>query len=282
MLADVAQVVEQAIAQQPLAGCRSCVPARDPPRSRGSGPAGARMAAAFASTCSVVSSTRSALLPDGSPIMPVPPPTTATGRPPCRWRWTSAIIGTRWPTWSDGPLASKPTYAEMGPVASRSSRPSERSWISPRHVSSARKSVIGGISGQGPPWWHAAHGVGRVRWGPYARVRARCSLASRRASRPAGTRNDHEQPGSASRRLVATTPRLDAARPTPPGYGQPPGWTPPPGWAPQPRLPAPRAARDASRRAPVDACSRWASRCSSTAPWRRWRSSRSWASSACS
>ena len=41
--------------------------------------------------------------PDGSPIIPVPPPTSATGRPPCRWSRSSPKIGTRCPTWSDRP-----------------------------------------------------------------------------------------------------------------------------------------------------------------------------------
>ena len=59
-----------------------------------------------ATLCSIVAASsrfRSDDRPDGSPIIPVPPPTSATGRPPCRWKRISPKIGTRWPTWSESP-----------------------------------------------------------------------------------------------------------------------------------------------------------------------------------
>jgi hypothetical protein len=67
-----------------------------------------RIEARFASRVSRSRSRRSFDAPDGSPIMPVPPPTTAIGRPPWRCRWISPKIGTRWPMWSHGPDGSKP------------------------------------------------------------------------------------------------------------------------------------------------------------------------------
>ncbi len=67
-----------------------------------------RMAATLASSVSTSSRLRSVERPDGSPIMPVPPPTTANGRPPKRCRRSSPKIGTRWPMWSDAPDGSNP------------------------------------------------------------------------------------------------------------------------------------------------------------------------------
>ena len=74
-------------------------------RNRSSWP---RSEPALASSVSRSSRFRSVERPDGSPIMPVPPPTTATGRPPNRWSRISPKIGTRWPTWSDAPEGSNP------------------------------------------------------------------------------------------------------------------------------------------------------------------------------
>ena len=56
------------------------------------------MPARLASICSMVSSWRSAVLPLGSPIMPVPPPTIAMGLWPNRCMRASAIIGSSEPT----------------------------------------------------------------------------------------------------------------------------------------------------------------------------------------
>ncbi len=64
-----------------------------------------------ATLCSIVAASsrfRSDDRPDGSPIMPVPPPTRATGRPPNRWSRMRPNTGTRWPTWSESPDGSNP------------------------------------------------------------------------------------------------------------------------------------------------------------------------------
>ena len=74
-------------------------------RNRSSWP---RIPATLTARVSRSSRFRSADRPDGSPIIPVPPPTTATGRPPNRWSRSRPKIGTRWPTWSDGPDGSNP------------------------------------------------------------------------------------------------------------------------------------------------------------------------------
>ena len=74
-------------------------------RNRSSWP---RSAATFASSVSRSSRLRSVERPDGSPIIPVPPPTSATGRPPWRCSRSSPKIGTRCPTWSESADGSKP------------------------------------------------------------------------------------------------------------------------------------------------------------------------------
>ena len=77
-----------------------------------------RIASEFARTTSGVFSWRSAVFPLGSPIIPVPPPTSATGRCPCRCRCASAITGTRFPTCRLGAVGSKPQYAVTTPAPS--------------------------------------------------------------------------------------------------------------------------------------------------------------------
>ena len=47
--------------------------------------------------------------PEGSPIIPVAPPTRANGLCPHLWKWTSNIIGTMFPICKDDAVGSKPT-----------------------------------------------------------------------------------------------------------------------------------------------------------------------------
>ena len=66
------------------------------------------MPAALASASSFDSSARSAAFSDGSPIRPVPPPTSATGVCPARCRCTSPMMGSRLPTCRLEAVGSKP------------------------------------------------------------------------------------------------------------------------------------------------------------------------------
>ena len=67
-----------------------------------------RIASAFSAAISFVSRRRSAVLPDGSPMRPVPPPTSAIGVWPARWACTSPMIGTRFPRCRLLAVGSKP------------------------------------------------------------------------------------------------------------------------------------------------------------------------------
>ena len=67
-----------------------------------------RIAATLWASVSRSSRFRSDERPDGSPIIPVPPPTSAIGLPPWRWNRTMPKIGIRWPTWSESAVGSKP------------------------------------------------------------------------------------------------------------------------------------------------------------------------------
>jgi hypothetical protein len=80
----------------------------EPAEKSRNGSSWAWIRSALARSVSSSSRFRSEERPDGSPIIPVPPPTSATGRPPRRWKWSSPKIGTRLPMWSDGPDGSKP------------------------------------------------------------------------------------------------------------------------------------------------------------------------------
>jgi hypothetical protein len=51
---------------------------------------------------------RSAVLPLGSPMRPVPPPTSAIGEWPCRCICASIVITSRLPTCRLGAVGSKP------------------------------------------------------------------------------------------------------------------------------------------------------------------------------
>jgi hypothetical protein len=68
----------------------------------------ARMPRALASISSIDSSERSAVLPLGSPIIPVPPPTSAIGECPWRCSRASAMIGSSDPTCRLDAVGSKP------------------------------------------------------------------------------------------------------------------------------------------------------------------------------
>ena len=108
VLADVAQEVDAAvIGAEPVEVVDHDAPRAARSKSRKCSSC-ARIEATFASSVSTSRRFRSLDRPDGSPIIPVPPPTRATGRPPWRWRWRSPKIGTRLPMWSDGPDGSKP------------------------------------------------------------------------------------------------------------------------------------------------------------------------------
>jgi hypothetical protein len=67
-----------------------------------------RIEAMLAPIVSSFSSLRLSSLPEGSPILVVPPPITTIGLCPACWSRRSSMIDTRLPTWSEGAVASKP------------------------------------------------------------------------------------------------------------------------------------------------------------------------------
>ena len=67
-----------------------------------------RMPFLFSFTFSTVSMLRSALLPEGSPMRPVAPPTRAITLCPASWRRRSIMMETRFPAWSEAAEGSKP------------------------------------------------------------------------------------------------------------------------------------------------------------------------------
>ncbi len=68
----------------------------------------ARILAVFSRTFSPSRSVRSLLLPEGSPIIPVAPPTSGSAWCPWRRRWVSSMSGTRFPAWRLAAVGSKP------------------------------------------------------------------------------------------------------------------------------------------------------------------------------
>ena len=68
----------------------------------------ARILPVLSRTLSSSSSVRSLDLPDGSPIIPVAPPTSGSTLCPCRRRWVSSISGTRFPACRLVAVGSKP------------------------------------------------------------------------------------------------------------------------------------------------------------------------------
>ena len=66
------------------------------------------IASAFSSIFSFERTWRISVLPLGSPIMAVPPPTRAMGLWPFRCMWASDMMGTRLPMWRLVAVGSKP------------------------------------------------------------------------------------------------------------------------------------------------------------------------------
>ena len=97
--------------------------------------------------------------PDGSPIIPVPPPTSATGRPPKRWRRSSPKIGTRWPTWSDVGRRVEAVVAGDRPAGRQAGRQARGSWRAGCPATRAREQS----AGPGPRA-RVTVGAGRVVW----------------------------------------------------------------------------------------------------------------------
>ena len=67
-----------------------------------------RTPATLVAMFSLVSNWRSAVLPLGSPMLPVAPPATAMGMCPASWKRRSVINGTRLPTCSESAVGSNP------------------------------------------------------------------------------------------------------------------------------------------------------------------------------
>lgn len=90
---------------------------------------------------------RSVDRPEGSPISPVAPPTSAMGMCPCCWNRRSVNSGTRLPTCRLAAVGSNPQYRRMELWARRRRKPSSSVvWAtSPRHCRSDRRSGLSGI-----------------------------------------------------------------------------------------------------------------------------------------
>src|SRR5262245_1634873 len=103
-----------------------------------------RIVAMLASICSAVSSVRLASLPEGSPILLVPPPISAIGRWPVFCNQRNIMIVSRLPIWRLGAVASKPTYATIAPAAALASSASgsETWWRNPRLAKVCRDSDL--------------------------------------------------------------------------------------------------------------------------------------------
>ena len=76
---------------------------------------------ALAATCSLVSCTRVALLPVGSPIRAVKSPMISTAVWPASWKARNLRNRMLWPRWMLLPVGSMPSFT-------RSGRPSFSAW----------------------------------------------------------------------------------------------------------------------------------------------------------
>ena len=177
VLADVAQEVEQAERRRASRGCST--------RSAWVGPgAKSRKRASWSRIAWTLAlrspggraGGRSAERPDGSPIRPVPPPTTATGWPPKRWSRTSPKIGIRWPTWSERTVGSKPLYARRSARRSPGAPPGRPWWPGRGRASAARAA---GRRGGRALTASASAARGRVDSGPGAGIGSACHLCYR-------------------------------------------------------------------------------------------------------
>ena len=96
-----------------------------------------RIPSAFSAAISFVSNCLSEVLPEGSPINPVPPPTSAMEVWPCRCMCTRSMTTSRLPTWRLDAEGSKPIYPVRGAPAKCSAAPSVASCSNPLHRSSS-------------------------------------------------------------------------------------------------------------------------------------------------
>ena len=95
-------------------------------------------------TVSSVFNWRSWSLKDGSPIIPVPPPTNAIGTCPFCWKRRNIKIGNKWPICRLSAVGSKPIYSftdsSFNCLVKAAS--SVVWWTNPRCFSSSKKSVL--------------------------------------------------------------------------------------------------------------------------------------------
>ena len=101
----------------------ACAGPGEKSRNRSSCP---RMAATLCSRVGTSSRLRSDERPDGSPIIPVPPPTSATGRPPCRCSRSSPKMGIRCPMWSESAVGIEPDVGADPPPGRQALRQARR------------------------------------------------------------------------------------------------------------------------------------------------------------
>ena len=174
-------------------------------RNRSSWP---RIAATFASSVSRSSRFRSDERPDGSPIIPVPPPTSATGRPPWRWSRSSPKIGTRWPTWSERAGRVEPDVAGDRPAGRQARRQPGRRRVQDARATRARRAARPAAAGRGAPvTGRARRVVSTIREaGQTVRSRPLCYRAATDADQPRAA----PAPSTGAR----SADREDAAGPT--------------------------------------------------------------------
>ena len=80
--------------------------------------------------------------PEGSPIIPVAPPTKAMGRCPKFRKCFKMIMGTRLPIWRESAVGSKPIYTVVASFTNCCSVPGIMSWTRPLHCNSCTKFFI--------------------------------------------------------------------------------------------------------------------------------------------
>ena len=164
---------------------------------------------------------RSLERPDGSPIIPVPPPTSATGRPPKRCSRSSPKIGHQVADVERSRRTGRSRCSRRsgGPVASRAGSPGVVAWRMPRHSSSA-SSPPRPVAASGASVTGVERRAVSTRPGGSSTVRSRplCYRAATDADQPraapapptgAPGRRPKAAPGSIIGRIARRRPRRD-------------------------------------------------------------------------
>ena len=223
VLADVAQELEQRPPRRASRGCRPSAPGRAGREVEEALELGPDRGGVGARSVAIEQVALGRLAGRVADHARCPPPTTTTGPPPWRWRCISPKTCTRCPTWSDGPLGSKPLYPLIGrPRRSRAARPGsvlEQSpplelGQQPARIEVARLGDVTACragSSQRPD--RGAPSIDR----PYAIVAAsmQTSLARRRRHRRNGATAQERRRGLQGRHRASPVPLRDLRPPRP-------------------------------------------------------------------